>query len=654
MSANASYGSVGSTAYNSIIYGNNNGGAQVSSTVCSYCCVGGTLLSGEGNISADPLFVDPVNGDYRLQVFSLCKNAGNDNKGTDENGTDLDGNKRHFGPHVDMGAYESHFTGVLIHAGVSGGGTISPSGSFSWESLPVSQLFTAAPLSGRTFSYFSTNGIAIPNTGNTITLVAPIEDTITLTAHFEGTLYADANRQDDSGDGTTPATAKRTLQAAVDLAYDYETIMVAPGIYDEGQRVTPDERATGYLLNRLMITNNITVQSTEGAEQTIIVGAKDPASTDSEGQGRGPDAIRCVYITKGSLQGFTITGGATDLENTENENNRGGGVYVSDDIVFPIISDCIISNNAAERAGGAMNGTFRRCAFIDNFAYQNSSAIRGGKVYDCLVTGNRIGTSLTGGAVGYSLNVFNCTIADNEGNSADQATLYNCILSGETGGCKHFTCCLSSVTGSKGLTNCFFANPLFVNAAASDYRLTAESPCLDIANMSYVDDWTGTDQSGSMRMQNAQVDLGALERDWRPDFAAALDGSGITVTEVTSFVTHITNSLFFGASAVNLDGEAALTYDQDSVEMNMVWPIPGALHSFTYNAEVTGNGTLQVYENTTLILTADLNDGLQNLKHSTVQNPSNLRFVYTPETGDTGGAVLDAFDLNSGLLIIIN
>ncbi|MDA3927276.1 MAG: hypothetical protein PF904_21605 [Kiritimatiellae bacterium] len=69
--------------------------------------------------------------------------------------------------------------------------------------------------------------------------------------------------------------------------------------------------------------------------------------------------------------------------------------------------------------------------------------------------------------------------------------------------------------------------------------------------------------------------------------------------------------------------------------------------------EVTGNGILQVYENTTLIITADLSDGLQNLKYSAVQSPCNLRFVYTPETGDTGGAVLDAFDLKSGLLIII-
>lgn len=73
----------------------------------------------------------------------------------------------------------------------------------------------------------------------------------------------------------------------------------------------------------------------------------------------------------------------------------------------------------------------------------------------------------------------------------------------------------------------------------------------------------------------------------------------------------------------------------------------------SYHLEVTGNGTLEVYEGTTLALSTDAGDGAQNIEHRTSNDPCNLRFVYTPEPGDTGGVILDAFDLQRGLLIIV-
>ena len=56
---------------------------------------------GEGNINANPLFVDPDNGDYHLQAGSPCIDAG-----TPEGAppTDIDGNLRDEFP--DMGVYE--------------------------------------------------------------------------------------------------------------------------------------------------------------------------------------------------------------------------------------------------------------------------------------------------------------------------------------------------------------------------------------------------------------------------------------------------------------------------------------------------------------------------------------------------------------------
>ena len=73
---------------------------------------------GTGNIDADPLFVDPDNGDFRLQAGSPCIDAGHNWAVAGITDTDLDGNPRFaadkidFDPGcgvpvvVDMGAYE--------------------------------------------------------------------------------------------------------------------------------------------------------------------------------------------------------------------------------------------------------------------------------------------------------------------------------------------------------------------------------------------------------------------------------------------------------------------------------------------------------------------------------------------------------------------
>lgn len=60
-----------------------------------------------GNISDDPLFVDPEDANYRLQAESLCINGGDPNCRAVPGGTDLDGQPRIGVLFVDMGAYES-------------------------------------------------------------------------------------------------------------------------------------------------------------------------------------------------------------------------------------------------------------------------------------------------------------------------------------------------------------------------------------------------------------------------------------------------------------------------------------------------------------------------------------------------------------------
>jgi hypothetical protein len=104
---------------NSVIYGNTTTQGNSPSDVyifsgndvkLSHCCVGsdiGGTFSGEGNISADPLFVDSANGNFMLQKNSPCKNTADSSFYTgNSNDRDLARKLRFQGEGLDIGCYE--------------------------------------------------------------------------------------------------------------------------------------------------------------------------------------------------------------------------------------------------------------------------------------------------------------------------------------------------------------------------------------------------------------------------------------------------------------------------------------------------------------------------------------------------------------------
>jgi hypothetical protein len=92
---------------NSIVYGNNAGGDQITGldgTVLYSNIQGG--FTGEGNIDAEPRFVDAEHGDFHLLSASPCINAGDPNSVAGPNDVDIDGEMRVMWGRVDMGADE--------------------------------------------------------------------------------------------------------------------------------------------------------------------------------------------------------------------------------------------------------------------------------------------------------------------------------------------------------------------------------------------------------------------------------------------------------------------------------------------------------------------------------------------------------------------
>jgi len=74
--------------------------------VIAFSCIQGWTGGGEGNINADPLFVNASSGNYRLSYGSLCIDAGTNNPPGGLPETDINGKPRIKNEIVDMGAYE--------------------------------------------------------------------------------------------------------------------------------------------------------------------------------------------------------------------------------------------------------------------------------------------------------------------------------------------------------------------------------------------------------------------------------------------------------------------------------------------------------------------------------------------------------------------
>ena len=321
-----------------------------------------------------------------------------------------------------------------------------------------------------------------------------------------------------------------TIQDGIVLAQDGDTVLVAPGTYDE---------AIDFL------GKAIRVVSQAGPALTTIDATNLGSPVAGFFNEEGPDSV---------LRGFTLTGGlwngspgagiacfgfngiATPLIQhcviRENETGAMSGAGVGGDA---ILEDCVIELNVAGiGTGGGVYGSpvLRRCIVRQNSAYDSGGLyLLGGSLEDCQIVENYGGEGATSGGVtiagngvvltrcliarnassglfvyrvnGAGVNVqhgvqgaalVNCTIVANDvldqgrypdedvGGLSGPATLVNTILLGndvnQLGVGYVVSATFSNVEDLAGQGN-FFADPSFVDLAGGDFHLTSSSPCID-------------------------------------------------------------------------------------------------------------------------------------------------------------------------------
>ena len=344
--------------------------------------------------------------------------------------------------------------------------------------------------------------------------------------------YVDATSGDDANTGTTWGSAKKSIQAAVDLTVDTDVVMVSNGVYNTGGRVSPGAALT----NRLCISNAITVRSVNGPTKTIIKGSPDPCSGSC-----GPGAVRGVYMTNAcTLKGFLITGGFTDDRLGFYCDRSGGGAKLSKDSV---LCQCVLSENTAHSEGGGVRGgNLFQCLLFKNISLFNGGGSTAATLNNCMLIQNTADFG-GGGAHGGTLN--NCVVYNNsalnlrsKGGGTCFGNVNNCIVwsnrAQQTGldiahSLVRYSCASDGVTN--GLHGCITNDPQFVDGPAGNYRLFETSPCFNAGANAYAPtNQCAHDLSGLPRVMFDEVDMGCYEIQLLMSTNTGLFVGGNTVT----------------------------------------------------------------------------------------------------------------------------
>ncbi len=366
---------------------------------------------------------------------------------------------------------------------------------------------------------------------------------------------------DDNNDGSSWVLAKRTVQAATDVAFQFGgEVWVAAGTYYE--RITL--RPYAYVYGGFAGTESEREQRDWVGNVTVLDGQQaGPVVTAQEGHGVS------------ALDGFTITNGLSGY-------GGGLGLWYSS----PIIANNVITGNKANLSGGGLYLWYSSATIVGNTVVGNRAENVGGglcSVYSSpTITNNTIACNRaragslfcahSSPTIASSIVAFNSSGIGRTGTGAP-LLLHNCVY----GNTAYDYSGLDDPTGTDGNIS---DDPLFVltpgpgtdgawgteDDELGDARLSAGSPCIDAGDNAYVPEFVTTDLDGNPRFVDgsgdgvATVDMGAYEYQFRP---GDLNCDGVVNSfDIDPFVLALTSAIdeppFVGYLAVYPDCDPRL------------------------------------------------------------------------------------------------
>ncbi|MGA2916141.1 MAG: right-handed parallel beta-helix repeat-containing protein [Sedimentisphaerales bacterium] len=457
-----------------------------------------------GNISADPNFVDADSNDYHLSCYSKCINAGDPNfpyQGL----TDFDGEPRKIGQFIDIGADEA------------------------WPVWNIS--------SGNKYTSIQ-SAIDDSNNGNTI-IVAPGH-------YYERINFGSHNIILSSSHPDEWETAEKTIidanqtGTAVTIAGGQDANASLQGFTITGGNATNGHAGgiwcyTAIVITRNIITNNYAFYKGGGiylwssSAAAHIIDNKVINNTATYAGGIFCDIYSQPLIEKNFIAYNTATdtgGGLCYSGNTGTVNllhntivsNRAiwaGGVFISG-LSINILNNLFLGNCATDYAG-AIQVHYCRPNIINNTIVGNS-ATQGGGIY-CDKSSSPL---LANNIIAYTRRGSGLYCYNDANHPGNPYLICNDLYDNNDG---NYTGALPDQTGVNGNIS---ADPNFVDAgywddantpldtnddffAAGNYHILPKSPCVNVGDNNSVPAQLTTDIDLEQRIFDSTVDIGADE-----------------------------------------------------------------------------------------------------------------------------------------------
>jgi hypothetical protein len=292
--------------------------------------------------------------------------------------------------------------------------------------------------------------------------------------------------QDGSGDFNS-------IQAAVDIADNGDTVLVMPGTYNETVMLTG---------NNIVLTsldpNDREIRRTTSIEP--LAGYPGPLAI----QFQGTEEPNCI------LEGFSLKGLINGMQCQMYIDSNGLPYYVCNPATRANISHCSIAGIpwGDNLAIAGCDGLIENCLIADNrntclCGIQPAVVDCHGLIRNCTIVGAQ-GIAIDDGG---SVTVQNCVTSIIASNYSTINVEYSNLLTVWGGGMYNFG------------AGVIFGDPCFVRVGQwdgetyieGDYHLKADSPCINAGDPNYATEPAETDLDGNARVMGGRIDIGAYE-----------------------------------------------------------------------------------------------------------------------------------------------